>query len=131
MDEKGKVENRERSVKDILLVFDDDRLNLRSLGRVIRGIFDEMLMAQTASQAEEHLRSKEVTHLLCDRNLAEQLKGEQFIEMWRERWPPIRYAALMSGDDVAHLREHPEIDVVHSKPIDPEALREALKRARA
>ena len=117
-------------MKDTLLVFDDDRLTLRSIARVIHGTFDEILTAQTAAQAEELLGSHQVTHLLCDRNLAEQMRGEQFIAKWREQWPSIRYAALMSGEDASHLLDQPTIDMVFPKPFEPSEVREALAAAR-
>jgi DNA-binding NtrC family response regulator len=113
-------------MEQTLLVFDDDRLTLRSLGRVLRGIFDQTLLVQNARQAEEMLSAHTVTHLLCDRRLAEQQTGDKFIQQWKERWPTIRYAALMTGDDVSPYRDIPQIDAVFNKPLDPSELRAAL-----
>jgi CheY-like chemotaxis protein len=117
-------------MKDTLLVLDDDTFNLRSLKRVLKGTFDEMLVAQSTQQAEELLGTHQVTHVLCDRNLSESTRGEEVIRRWRARWRTIRYAALMTGDDTHQLEGLPSIDAVFAKPIDPAALREALTAAK-
>ncbi len=109
-----------------ILVFDDDRLNLRSIGRVLRGTFDEVLLAQTAHRAEELLAKHRVTHILCDRQLTESMTGEQFIIKWRRQWPSIRYAALMTGEDAHGLPNDPLIDAIFMKPFEPAELRSIL-----
>ena len=113
-------------MESILLVFDDDRLNLRSIGRVLSGIFDRLLLAQTARQAEELLSTHPITHLLCDRCVAEHLNGEEFIRQWRQRWPSIQYAALMTGGEVGLPVEFSMVDAVFRKPFEPTKLRAEL-----
>ncbi len=68
---------------------------------------------------EEH----PVTHLLCDRELGRGLPyGEALVREWRERYPSIRRALLVTGTAVAAGRGLEGVDCVLPKPVEMGAI---------
>ena len=110
-----------------LLVVDDEPAVRRSFTRLFARIFDRVLVASDADEAEDLLEAAEVTHLVCDLWLGDPDRtGDVLIGRWRERHPSIAYAALVTATYVS--RPHPalRVDRVFRKPFDPRSLREAL-----
>jgi CheY-like chemotaxis protein len=106
-----------------LLIVDDEPLARKALMRLLRGLFDEILCAGGAEQAEQALAEQEITHLLCDRHLLDIEPGEYLITRWRERYPSLLVAGLITGDVVEHSEMPLAVDCVFLKPFDIDALR--------
>lgn len=110
----------------VLLIVDDETLSLRAIARLLRSQFDEVLTAESAERAEGLLHEHAVTHLLCDRYLTDVRLGEELIKAWRARWSSIRFAALMTGEDIGQLTLPEAIDRVFLKPFDIAELRRSF-----
>lgn len=111
----------------ILLLVDDERLCREALQRLLHGLFDEVLLARDHLEAEEHLRDRPVSHLLCDLWLGEgRPPGDELVAAWRRAHPGIRFAGIITGSEVDEDRVPDGADAVFLKPFEPAALRRAL-----
>jgi len=106
-----------------LLIVDDEPLARKALMRLLRGLFDEILCADGAERAEQALAEQEITHLLCDRHLLDVEPGERLIIRWRESYPSLLVAGLITGDVVDQSEMPHAVDGVFLKPFDIDALR--------
>ncbi|MCP4599821.1 MAG: response regulator [Proteobacteria bacterium] len=102
----------------ILLVVEDNGQVSKMLKNLLGQEFDVVLVADSPAVAELLLGDHTVTHLLCDRELGPGLPyGEALIREWRERYPSIRRALLVTGTAVAPCRLLDGIDCVLPKPV--------------
>jgi DNA-binding NarL/FixJ family response regulator len=111
----------------IVLVVDDQPLVSRSLSRMLKRYFDEILIASTATEADQLLERHSVTHLISDCYLGDGLPlGVDLVPGWRRRCPTITKAVVFSGTDLRGHEIPPEVDQVVQKGIDRDELLEAL-----
>lgn len=111
----------------ILLIVDDWPQVGRSLRRCLAHGFDQVHLAVTQPEAEHYLAEHRPTHLLCDCVLGENLPlGTELIGRWRQQFPGIQLAALVTGSDMELITEGPGIDAVFRKPFDVPAMRQFL-----
>jgi DNA-binding NarL/FixJ family response regulator len=114
----------------ILLIVDDRKLVLRSLKRALerKEQFDEVYVADSPESGELLLREKAVTHLLCDYNLG-AFNGAHLVNVWRERYPGIERAVIISGEilDNGPAVSIMGVDAVAPKTVSPDILVDKLK----
>ncbi|HCF62431.1 MAG TPA: hypothetical protein DFS52_31125 [Myxococcales bacterium] len=111
----------------VLLVIEDEPSVGALFGLHLKGHFDAVFAVGCEAEAEAVLASQAVTHLVSDYHLGrEHPLGTTLVARWRGRWPAIRYAAILSGEDLsAHSR--PGVDEMFLKPAGFEVLVERLK----
>ena len=103
----------------------DDRDDLRvSLKRLFGLMFDEVLLAGTPEEAEEHLRNSSPPFFLCDYWLGrEHPPGSEVVRRFRKQFPCLERVALMTGSKVSALTDTVGADIVFSKPLNTEKVR--------
>lgn len=100
-----------------VLILDDDARVGKSVARILLCGFDRVFTATTPSQAEALLGSNRVTHLVFDCDLGEgQPKGTDLVSRWRNEYPAIERAVIVTGSRLSEIDPPPEVDVVLSKP---------------
>lgn len=110
----------------ILMVVDDIPAMGRAVQRGLQRVFDRVVIAESAEQAERLLAEPETraTHVLCDDNLGlGSPKGMQLLAKWRQQHPSIRLAAILTGSDDSEASPDDGIDRVFRKPIEMAELR--------
>ena len=116
-----------RKKRKIALVVDDDQLVCRSLRRLLRSEFDEVVTVTSPSDAQRVLRDTPVTHLVCDCNLGEGLPfGFTFVPGWLEICPTIERTVIFSGTDLSEETIPREVDAVLGKDAERGALIRAV-----
>lgn len=116
-----------QSARTVLLVVDDESTVCRVLRRMLSPLVDELLAAENVSDAEAILEARSVTHLLCDHLLGpHQPKGMDVAADWRERYPSITAAVILTGASMDELERSAGIDAVIPKTVDARQLAEAL-----
>ncbi|MFO8074042.1 MAG: response regulator [Polyangia bacterium] len=116
-----------QSARTVLLVVDDESTVCRVLRRMLSPLVDELLTAENVADAEAILEARSVTHLLCDHLLGpHQPKGMDAASRWRERYPSISTAVILTGARMDELEPSAGIDAVISKVVDAEQLAGAL-----
>ena len=99
---------------------------LRSIRRTLAEQFDRVHTAHGCEEAEVFLQQEPpVTHLICDLWLGGGMtRGDVLIGQWREKYPSIEKAALMTGDAVSRDDcECAGVDTFFEKPLDPDYIR--------
>lgn len=113
-----------------LLVVDDEPDLAPMFRRFLKRDFDEILEAESASQAESLLSSRPITHLVVDATLPDCASGAELIERCRKAAPSVAFAALFSGSAATMpSTAQPGVDGVFQKPDGFEDLLGALKKA--
>lgn len=110
----------------ILMVVDDIPAMGRAIQRGLQKVFDRVVVAENAEQAELLLANPEAppTHVLCDDNLGLGLpRGMDLLAKWRRQHPGIQQAAILTGNDDSEAPAGQEIDRVFRKPIEMAELR--------
>lgn len=117
--------------KLVALVVDDEPIFCRSMSRLLGKAFDEVHTAGSPDEAEQILEAHPVTHLVCDYRLGSDLPpGSVFVQRWREAYPGINRAVVLTGALDYYVRASENIDSVRAKGIDPdEVLRAVLGEA--
>jgi len=118
-------------VRRILLIVDDMPAICQTLCRYMRPAFDEVMVACTPGQAEDLLDDPKAppTHLLIDQFLgADGTLGADLVEVWRRRYPHLRVAVVLTGDDSITVCSGCGVDLIVRKPPDIRALREYLEQ---
>ncbi len=112
------------SAPRVLLIVEDDEQVSKMLENLLAEEFDVVLVADGPAMAEQILEEHPpVTHLLCDRELGRGLPyGEALVREWRERYPLIRRALLVTGTAVAPCRLLVGVDCVLPKRVGMGAL---------
>jgi CheY-like chemotaxis protein len=109
--------------KNILLVVDDESAVCRVVRRLLKKRFDEIVTAETPTDAETVLASHDVTHVICDQVLGPgQPQGLELARGWKTAFPSIRKIIVLTGANVNDLVAPPGVDLVLSKATDPEQL---------
>ncbi len=102
----------------VALVVDDQVLITKAVARVLGRRFETVLTANTPQEAELHLSTHHVTHLLCDFFLGEGVPtGTELIPRWRAAHPGIVRAILFTGSVLTKIVVPPEVDMLLSKPL--------------
>lgn len=121
------------SVKQVrVLLIVEDRADVgRAFVRYLRRHFDEVLLATTPSDAEARLSGKPApTHVLCDHWLGDGYPlGTVLVSQWRQRYPQLRRAILVSGSEIEEIEAPDGVDAVFAKPADMGAVRDFLLSA--
>ena len=114
----------QKAEKSVVLLVDDQEMILKSVSRVLQPHFDLVLTAATPEQAEQHLAQHEVTHIICDYHLGDDLpRGTDLIPTWRERFKTIRKAFIFTGSQRASLPPAPiGVDDILNKPMSAQTL---------
>lgn len=110
----------------ILMVVDDVPAMGRAVQRGLQRVFDRVLIAENAEQAEKFLADPETrpTHVLCDDNLGLGCpKGMTLLIKWRQQHPCIKRAAILTGNEDSDDPPDSGIDRVFRKPIEMAELR--------
>jgi CheY-like chemotaxis protein len=117
--------------RKVALVVDDEPIFCRSMSRLLGRAFDEVHVAGSPDEAEEILAAYPVTHLICDYRLGSNLPpGSVFVQKWREAYPGIDRAVVLTGALDYYVKNLEGIDSVRAKGIDPdEVLRAVLGEA--
>ncbi len=119
----------EKVTPKTLLVVDDEAQVRRSLSRILSSMFDDILTAETAAEAEELLDEHTITHLISDHMLKKNGKGPygaELVPKWRREHSSICRALLITGSDIKMIHAPPEVDKVLSKSVSLEEILEAL-----
>ncbi len=112
----------------IILVVEDDEQVLEMLSKKLGTEGDVVLTAESPAQAEYLLKRYPVSHLVCDRQLGKHLPpGERLILDWRERYPSIHRALLVTGTAIAQSRDFSGVDCVLPKPVQLQMIRAELE----
>ncbi|MBI5542755.1 MAG: hypothetical protein HY901_02625 [Deltaproteobacteria bacterium] len=83
----------------------------------------EVILATTPSQAEEYLVRSDSVCLMCDHWLGPgQPTGSELIHRWKETFPNLGKAVLVTGSDSAAVRAAHGVDAVFEKPPDLDAI---------
>jgi DNA-binding NarL/FixJ family response regulator len=110
-----------------LLIVDDEELICRGLLRQFRGRFDRVYFATHPGDAERILADIEVTDLICDYNLGENVPpGTELLHEWRRAYPNIRRAVIFSGTDLSCVSIPRTVDSAVSKTASIDVLFAAL-----
>ncbi len=113
--------------RGVALVVDDKILVTKAVARVLGRRFETVLTANTPQEAELHLSSNHVTHLLCDFILGDGVPtGAELIPRWRTAYPGIVRAVLFTGSVLTKIVVPPEADALLSKPMSTDELFTAL-----
>jgi len=113
--------------RTVLLVVDDESSVCRAIKRLLKNKVDEILTAQTPADAETILRSRAVTHVICDQLLGpSQPLGTDLSRGWKERYPSIRRIAILTGTNVGNIARPEGVDHVLAKTTDPVKLAELM-----
>jgi DNA-binding NarL/FixJ family response regulator len=111
----------------IALVVDDVPFVCRMLSRVLAEHFDGVLTASNPGEAEEHLATGAVTHVLCNCKAG---PGETFdverVADCRRRHPRIERVVVFVGEDAAGEVLPPEVDRALGRGASHEELLDAL-----
>ena len=111
----------------VLLVIDDELMVCRGLARLLGPAFQSVHIAGNPGEAEQTLDREPITHLLCDHYLGpDQPTGLDLVPRWRERFPGIAVAVVLSGSEIHDIAVRKGIDGFVSKPPDASDLRVAL-----
>ncbi len=111
----------------VLLIVDDERSVCRALTRLLVNSINQIQTATTPTEAEIILRSREVTHVICDHWFGPgQPLGTDLIYKWRERYPNIKRAVVLTGTDINKMTIPDAVDKVLPKVVDPADLIEVL-----
>ncbi len=106
--------------RSVLLVVDDESSVCRALRRLMGDRADEIITAQTPTDAETILHSRSVTHVICDHFLGPgQPKGMDIAKKWKDAFPSIRSVIILTGTNVKNLDPPETIDHVLPKTTDP------------
>jgi CheY-like chemotaxis protein len=102
------------------LLIVDDRIEVRSaLARFFGLWFERVYAAASPSEASAILQEHAPSVLLCDYWLGEGFPpGTELIAAWRERFPCVQRAVLMTGTKASALDAVPGIDAVFQKPLN-------------
>jgi DNA-binding NtrC family response regulator len=108
----------------IALLVDDHEGVLRSVSRALEGHFHLVLTATNQEEAEKHLESNRVTHVVCDYDLGEgQPRGTTLLSNWRGQYPGIQRALILTGTQPSTLPPAPiGVDEVLDKMCSREVL---------
>ncbi len=114
--------------QDILLIVDDDPQIRKMLMQLFQHHFDAAFAAATSMDAERVLQEQKVTHLLSDYDLDDgSPRGTELIFGWRQRYPSIRRALLLSSSKLPLSQLPNAVDQFFEKGSDPVKILEALK----
>lgn len=106
---------------------DDESSVGRALSRMLRSKVDEILVAVSPLEAEMLLDTQEVTHLICDHWFGRgQRLGVHLVRQWKETYPSIKRAVLLTGTDISLIEVQPDIDAILDKTVDEKAISRAL-----
>ena len=124
----GRISTSNDIRRRVLLAVDDSQSMPRMYARILMAEFDEVLTANTPKEAEQLLRSNEVTHIICDYDLGkDEPTGVGLLSKWRIAYPTIVRAILITGTDLSLIdKTPPEIDSLIIKPIDPKNLKDEI-----
>jgi len=90
------------------------------LRRLLNGKVDEIITAQTPVDAEVVLKTKPVTHVLCDHFLGPgQPTGLSIAHNWKQNYPSLKKVIILTGTDVNYLSQASGIDKIIPKTVDP------------
>ena len=113
--------------RTILLVVDDESSVCRALKRLLRDKADEIISAETPADAETILRSKQVTHVICDHLLGPgQPLGIDVASGWKREYPSVQRIALLTGTNLSNLAKPDGIDHLLPKTTDPVKLAQLM-----
>jgi CheY-like chemotaxis protein len=111
----------------IVLIVDDVPFVCRMLSRVLADHFDGVLTASSPDEAEEHLLTGAVTHVLCNCKAG---PGETFdverVADCRRRHPQLERVVVFLGEDAAGQELPPEVDRALGRGAEHEELLAAL-----
>lgn len=112
----------------VLLIVEDRRDVGTAFARYFRRHFDAVVLAGTPAEAEALLEGTPApTHVLCDHWLGEGYPlGTELVERWRQRYPRLRRAVIVSGSEIEEIRPPAGVDAVFGKPADMAAIRASL-----
>ena len=107
--------------KTILLIIDDESSVCRVLRRVLRNKVDEIVTAETPVDAHIVLKTKPVTHVICDHLLGPgQPKGLEIAKNWKQTYASIKKIVILTGTNAAQTIEIPSgIDHILPKTTEP------------
>ena len=101
-----------------LLVVDDRLDVLQALTRFFELDFEHVLSAQNPKEAEELLRIRQPTFLLCDYWLGEKHPpSTEFLPRWREQFPCLKSVVLMTGTRSSSVPPCSAVDDIFTKPL--------------
>jgi DNA-binding NtrC family response regulator len=113
--------------ESVLLIVDDERSVCRALTRLLVGSIEQIQTATTPTEAEIILRSAKVTHVICDHWFGPgQPLGMDLVAKWKEQYPSICRAVVLTGTDINKLTLTDAVDKVLPKVVDPADLIEVL-----
>ena len=111
----------------VLLIVDDESTVCRALSRLLGSQVKDIYFATNPTEGEIILRSGRVTHIICDHWFGPgQPLGTDLVNKWRELFPAIKRAIVLTGTDINRLDAGKAVDKIISKVADPEELIEAL-----
>jgi CheY-like chemotaxis protein len=113
--------------RSIALVVEDQPEVSRVVVRVLKEHFKEILTTSNPDAVQQILEKNQVTHVVSDRNLGDDLPLTfDLIPDWRRACASIVKIVLFSGTDLQDRPIPPEVDEVVDKSAGPEALLRAL-----
>lgn len=119
------------SKRPIVLVIDDEVRSQETLRRVLEDEDYQVLSAGDASSAERILEAEMVDVILCDQRMP-GMTGVEFLKRARDAWPDA-VRMIISGytdsEDIIRGLNDAGIFQYITKPWDPDALLETVKRA--
>ncbi len=112
----------------VLLIVDDERSVCRALTRLLDRTVGKIQTATNPSEAEIVLRTGKVTHVICDHWFGPgQPLGLDLVSSWKEKYPSIKRAVVLTGTDVDKLADTKNVDKILPKVVDPKYLIEVLE----